>query len=337
MVKKALQIGCNYPKSRYALRGCINDVKNIRTVIKQFGYADENIVTMTDDLPKTSPLYPTRANIVKQMKLLSENAKSGDNLFVHYSGHGTQVRDKNSDEDDRNDEAICPSNPNKPNSLDDYLVDDDIYTVLVKPIENNDKIKLFCLFDACHSGTVLDLKYQLKPTTIKSNIKSIAKTSSNLFVKSSEQPNKSSEQSSNSQKQTDDFMNKYMSSSIKRHSNSLPLITQVNKSIKETEKENIKEITANTFTVFAKGKSTLSNVIMISGCRDDQTSADAYENNQYIGAMSNSFRSTITKYNKNLSYEDLLKEMHQYLKGKYTQVPQMSFGKLFDPSNKFDL
>jgi hypothetical protein len=41
------------------------------------------------------------------MMWLTKGARSGDVLWCHFSGHGTQVRDRDGDEADGKDEAIC--------------------------------------------------------------------------------------------------------------------------------------------------------------------------------------------------------------------------------------
>jgi hypothetical protein len=73
-------------------------------------------------------------------------------------------------------------------------------------------------------------------------------------------------------------------------------------------------------------KETNSNVIMISGCSDSQLSADAWINNNWQGAMTNSF---INSLPSSTSLVSLLQKMRTYLfKNKYTQIPQMSTGRL---------
>ncbi len=37
-----------------------------------------------------------------------EGAQAGDNLFMHYSGHGGNMRDDNGDEKDGMDETLVP-------------------------------------------------------------------------------------------------------------------------------------------------------------------------------------------------------------------------------------
>lgn len=66
------------------------------------------------------------------------------------------------------------------------------------------------------------------------------------------------------------------------------------------------------------------DAVLISGCRDDQTSADAYINGRYNGAATFSLINTLTKYNFDLSYEQLITGMNDYMiKNGYTQNPQL--------------
>jgi hypothetical protein len=72
------------------------------------------------------------------------------------------------------------------------------------------------------------------------------------------------------------------------------------------------------------------NVIMISGCMDSQTSAEAFINNKPQGAMSWSFIETINK-TPNCSWRELLKSMRELLKNNsYIQIPQMSTDSFYD-------
>ena len=63
---------------------------------------------------------------------------------------------------------------------------------------------------------------------------------------------------------------------------------------------------------------------MFSGCRDDQTSADASIGGEHVGAMSYAFLSTMKEKGANQSYLEVLQNTRKVLKGKYTQVPQLS-------------
>lgn len=79
---------------------------------------------------------------------------------------------------------------------------------------------------------------------------------------------------------------------------------------------------------------TIGNVIMISGCNDEQTSADAYVDKKYQGAMTWAFISVITTVAAPLSWRDLLIKMRDKLKtSQFTQLPQLSSGCFIDINN----
>jgi hypothetical protein len=70
-------------------------------------------------------------------------------------------------------------------------------------------------------------------------------------------------------------------------------------------------------------------VIMYSGCRDDQTSADATIGGGHVGAMSWAFLESMRVYG-NQTYIQVLQNTRGVLKERYTQIPQLSVGDLMD-------
>jgi outer membrane protein OmpA-like peptidoglycan-associated protein len=144
--KTALLIGCNYVGTNYQLSGCINDVENIQNKLKsQYGF--NNILIMTDNTSKR----PTKVNILNEIKTLLTNANSGDILFLAFSGHGSRMSDLNGEEKDGLDEMFVPLDFN-------CIIDDEIKTLINNNLKKD--VTLFALFDCCHSGTILDLRYQ---------------------------------------------------------------------------------------------------------------------------------------------------------------------------------
>lgn len=71
-------------------------------------------------------------------------------VFVYFSGHGTQVDDQNNDEADGRDEALVPYDFSMLQFTDSVLLDDDLYEYY-KAIGNNSQ-KAFIIIDACFSG-----------------------------------------------------------------------------------------------------------------------------------------------------------------------------------------
>ena len=93
----------------------------------------------------------------------------------------------------------------------------------------------------------------------------------------------------------------------------------------------------NAVSINSKVQDTQGQVIMISGCRDDQTSADAYVNyfnsNINSGAMTYSFLQTIQQLGVNISLKTLIENMRQILKDNgFSQIPQISSGNQLDIS-----
>ena len=92
----------------------------------------------------------------------------------------------------------------------------------------------------------------------------------------------------------------------------------------------------NTSTVNKNETETYGNVIMISGCTDIQTSADAYLNKKYQGAMTWSFLSALSASSSSLTWRDLLIKMRDQLKSSaFDQLPQLSSGQLMDINTLF--
>lgn len=70
---------------------------------------------------------------------------------------------------------------------------------------------------------------------------------------------------------------------------------------------------------------TNNKIIMISGCHDKQTSADAFINGKYSGAMTYAFLTCLENSGYNITYRDLITNMRKLLNNSgYTQIPQLS-------------
>jgi hypothetical protein len=81
---------------------------------------------------------------------------------------------------------------------------------------------------------------------------------------------------------------------------------------------------------------TAGDVYMISGCRDEQTSADAYINNAFAGALTYAVfailranQATIRSY----TWSTLLRDVRHFMRvNRYTQIPQLMTGQLITPA-----
>lgn len=149
-IKRAVLVGINYTGSEAELRGCINDITNVKELlINNCGYKEGDIHVLTDD----TQLKPTKENIMKEMEWLVRGSVQYDTMFFYYSGHGAQINDISNDESDNKDEVLVPVDYKKAG----VITDDWINSNVVKNVPQH--ADLWILTDCCHSGTITDLKY----------------------------------------------------------------------------------------------------------------------------------------------------------------------------------
>ncbi|MBF0103401.1 MAG: caspase family protein [Desulfobacterales bacterium] len=258
MSNKALLVGVNKYKLEGAdLNGCINDVLNVRDILlKYFGFTVKDIRVLADD-------RATKKRIMDRLYWLIKDAKPGDRLLFHFSGHGSQVRDRDGDElKDQLDEILCPHDMD----WDGIFINDDDLQSIFSGIKED--INLEILLDCCHSGT---------GTREAMGIESLALINS--------------------------FKPKFLAP---------PIDIQARIEDDLAEKQLFRETT-----------STLHHVLF-SGCKSNQTSADAYINGTYNGAFTYYFckllRDTVGKINR----AELLKQLRASLKYHgFSQIPQL--------------
>lgn len=135
--KRALCVGVDAYPAPNTLTGCVNDTQVWSKVLTGLGF---QVNTLTDK-------RATHAEIVKNLRDLVSQSQHGDVLVFHYSGHGTQVRDTDGDEEDGTDEALVPVD------FEDgaFLIDDDLRDIFD---QLGAGVNLTCFIDCCHSGTI---------------------------------------------------------------------------------------------------------------------------------------------------------------------------------------
>jgi hypothetical protein len=171
-----------FPKLK--LYGCYNDSDLIIERLKKMD-SKINITLMRDNMSENSEYYPTKTNIIKQLKNLC--TRKENKLFFFYSGHGYHLYDKNKDErtllqspkgllvsgtlGNMEDSCFITNEIKKT----DFLLDDEISDILTTLSEEK---KLYAFIDCCNSGTMFDL-YKVYLGIIKN---------SNVFSKGNELP-----------------------------------------------------------------------------------------------------------------------------------------------------
>ncbi len=142
-----------YPRSSgYQKLSSDNDVPLIRAALTRQGFDSSGIRVLVDS-------QATRAGILQALDALVADARPGDVVVVHYSGHGHQMTDDNGDEVDGLDELWVPydarSDVDPATYKGEYHIKDDqlepILQRLRQQVSPGGNVVVF--IDACHSGS----------------------------------------------------------------------------------------------------------------------------------------------------------------------------------------
>ncbi|MBD2039784.1 caspase family protein [Microcoleus sp. FACHB-672] len=147
--KLALLVGINgYPDN--PLQGCITDADlQQQLLIHRFGFNPADIVLVTD----TTDVKPTRAGILQGFEEhLIKQAKPGDVVVFHYSGHGSQVFDPDSGFPDQLNSTFVPINREVSQKGERAVVSDIMGETLFLLMSNLKTENVTVILDSCHSG-----------------------------------------------------------------------------------------------------------------------------------------------------------------------------------------
>jgi uncharacterized caspase-like protein len=156
-MKRAVLIGINYLRSpENRLAGCANDVRNMKAFVTELGF--ESRVLCDDPGSDGDTAWPSRRNILDAIAWSLRGMCAGDEVLVHYSGHGGLTVDASGDEESGYDSCLYPVNEE---GAIECFTDDELRVALVDKVP--DGARCTVVFDCCHSGTCLDLRYGYRP------------------------------------------------------------------------------------------------------------------------------------------------------------------------------
>ena len=145
--------GLSYPN----LGGCLRDVSRVEAMLRdKLGVPDHRIfqLTATDaggaEPPEPREQWPTYANMVRAFERLGEVARRGDQVYIHYSGHGgrTTTIVPNIKGPNGKDESLVPTDIGDEEGR--YLRDVEIARLLRNLADKG--LVVTVVFDSCHSG-----------------------------------------------------------------------------------------------------------------------------------------------------------------------------------------
>lgn len=161
-VKRALLIGIGKYQVLPGLPGSKNDIDLVHQVLlSRYGFAEHDIHIVRDEAA-------TREGVLAGLNRIVTEAGPNDVVYIHYSGHGSQVEDLNGDEpDDQLDETIVPADGRTEGVPD--ITDDELDEIL----SHLKTSKAVVVLDSCHSGTAtrgLEVRVRSVPADHRVNL-----------------------------------------------------------------------------------------------------------------------------------------------------------------------
>ena len=155
--RHALVIGIDtYPGfgSEVALAGAVRDARTMAEVlIERYGFAPGDVDRLFDK-------QATRDAILDALATLRRRARADDQVVLFYSGHGSQMTDREGDEGDGLDETLVPYDSGRLTSQNRDITDDEINHWAARVLEVTPNLTM--IFDCCHSATLHRPGWQVK-------------------------------------------------------------------------------------------------------------------------------------------------------------------------------
>lgn len=280
MKRKALLVGLNNFAQISGLRGCHADVTNWRSILKTYyGFSNHDIRVVLDS-------RATRDEVISRLSWLQDGSKPGDKLFLQFSSHGTQIRDRDGDErlKDNLDECICLYDMSWNSG---YWLDDELQSFLESL---HDDTLCEVIIDTCHSG--------------------VSNTTSPSYIELKEKGRNTNIAGRYVQPPLDILMRSEGESLFSKR------FTTGLEALKNRERVQVVNDT----------KKEAPDYVVWSGCKENQTAADAnIPNKGFNGAFSYYTCKHIRASNGDISRKDLIKRVCNSLSHYgYTQIPELT-------------
>lgn len=150
----ALLVGIDYydRSGKRNLKGCVRDVVQMKQILEnKLNVPASNITQLLGRIPDgdvsswNSPVAPTRSEIVAAIEKLTQDVPRGDFVYIHFSGHGSQVRTVYKKPRPKEDEALL--------CADGSIIRDVELGILLENLSKGRVV--LAVLDCCHSGGAL--------------------------------------------------------------------------------------------------------------------------------------------------------------------------------------
>ncbi|MFQ5340094.1 MAG: caspase family protein [Anaerolineae bacterium] len=291
MSRKALLVGINnFTQPSWRLRGCINDTIAMQGALTTyFGFEDQDIRVLHDG-------DATAQGIRDGLEwLLSGYAGDGRDVRVfHFSSHGTQVDDQSEDEWECLDEVIVPYD----HDWSTPFRDDDLRAIFDTIPEG---VNFTFIADCCHSGTIqkvlFDVGVEFRPRYLSPPLE----VQDRILAR---------------QAQRDAEADAWAAAQLAQMLQDIP---------QDQWAAKMQEYLALLRRRFRENKYGVVPVerhVLLAGCEDRQTAADAHIEGEYRGAFTWALSQAIKDANGDLTYDELITRAGANLR-EYAQRPQL--------------
>ena len=306
MTNKAVLCGINNYQTITDLRGCLNDVQNIFELLTQvYHFEPFQIHRLTDE-------QVTKTAIKNEYSWLLEDARQGDCLVFHFSGHGSYVPDDNGDESDRTDEITCLYDMDFYNS--ETFMRDDEWQMMIRQVPQG--VNLTFILDNCHSGTgtrVVAVNLPGRYQRLAVDVRTTERRSDTARGLASLSADSAIGTRAATMEQLDRDTYEHL---VSDRDVILPRFVTPPAEFQE-------RIIATARTRGLKTRTKeLEHHLLLAGCRDDQTAADAYIDGDFHGAFTYYLCQTL-RQSPDLGSRETIDRVANLLKtNQFLQIPQ---------------
>lgn len=140
------------------LQGCVRDILQVERFLRDdLGLPGERIFKLTASVGETSEpsepreQWPTYQNITAAFRNLAEVAQRGEQVYIHYSGHGGRAATRYPElkGDEGRDEALVPTDIGDPGTQ--YLRDVELHYLIKEMVDKG--VEVAVVLDCCHAGS----------------------------------------------------------------------------------------------------------------------------------------------------------------------------------------
>jgi len=269
-------------------------IQDVRNIRSHLITKGFTVEMCTDDLRASQ--RPTRAIMIQKLTAFFKGLRSTDTAFVWYSGHGALARGEN---------VWVPWDFRSAGFLTESTL-----RSLLNAVPSG--VRIIVGSDSCYSGSFFDLKYDMEPVASRL----LGETSPVAAVRAAA--------SEARQEQRDVPVPETAGQErLVPMSDVEPVAPQI---VARAMQVRYSLYDSRTFRALP------CDAVLISGCRDNQTAADAYQEGQFQGAMTWAFLKAARAPGVTLgALQDLMRTTLLTSRPRYSQVPQLSFGTPLSP------